>query len=64
MGNVHYYCRHEELLLKQVQEPVYETDIKVLINETLDDFFKTELSDIVLENFKCSNKKFNYEIAI
>lgn len=64
MGNVHYYCRHEELLLKQVQEPMYETDVKVLINETLDDFFKTELSDIVLENFKCSNKKFNYEIAI
>ena len=64
MGNVHYYCRHESLLLEQLREPVYETDIKVLINETLDDFFKTELSDIVLENFKCSNKKFNYEIAI
>lgn len=64
MGNVHYYCRHEELLLKQVQEPVYETDVKVLINEALDDFFKTELSDIVIENFKCSNKKFEYEIAI
>lgn len=64
MGNVHYYDRHEDLLLEQMKEPIYDNDVKVLINESLDDFFKTELSDIVLENFKCSNKKYVYEIAI
>lgn len=65
MGNVHYYDRHEEDLIKQVNSDVYsDSEIKLLINESLDDFFKTELSDIELIGYKCSNKKIKYEIAI
>lgn len=65
MGNAHYYDRHEGLLLEQVNQDVYENkDVKVLIKETLTDFFKADLSDIDLVGYKCSNKNFKYEIAI
>lgn len=65
MGNVHYYDRHEEKLISQIDSDIYsDKDVKVLINNTLSDFFKAELSDIDLVGYKCSNKNIKYEIAV
>ena len=38
MGNVHYYDRHEKLLLEQVNYDIYVSEPKILINESLKDF--------------------------
>lgn len=62
MGNVHYYDRHEELLLKQINgenhnEPIFK------INNSVKDFFSFSIDDIAIENYK-NNGKFNYEVAI
>ena len=63
MGNVHYYDRHEELLLEQVNRECYWTNSRIEINPDLTDFFKTEPQDIQLVDFKCSDRVFKYEIA-
>lgn len=64
MGNVHYYNQHQDLLLEQLRSDIYTSEPKILINEGLEDFFKTELKDIYLVDYKCSNKNFKYGIAI
>jgi thymidylate synthase len=62
MGNIHYYDRHEELLLKQVQGEAHEQPT-VIINPEIKDFFDFTPSDYKVENYK-HNGKFEYEVAI
>jgi len=64
MGNVHYYDRHEKLLLEQVNYDIYVSEPKILINESLKDFFNTEISDITLLDYECSEENFKYDIAV
>lgn len=64
MGNVHYYNRHSKDLLEQVTSDYYENEPKLTINSDLKDFFKTELSDIKLDSYKCSNRNIKYDIAV
>lgn len=62
MGNIHYYDRHEELLLKQIQGEVHEQPT-ILINPEVKDFFDFTPSDYRVENY-VNNGKFEYEVAI
>lgn len=64
MGNVHYYNRHQDLLLEQLKSDIYVSEPKILINESLKDFFNAEISDITLLDYKCSKKNFKYDIAV
>lgn len=64
MGNVHYYNRHSKDLLEQVTSDYYENEPKLTINSDLKDFFKTELSDIKLDSYKCSKRNIKYDIAV
>lgn len=65
MGNVHYYDRHEDLLLEQVRSDVYHnTNAKVLIDSNLINFFDTQPEDVQLVDFKCSKKVYKYDIAV
>ena len=37
---------------------------KILINESLKDFFNAEISDITLVDYECSEENFKYDIAV
>lgn len=64
MGNVHYYDRHKVSLLEQVNYDIYVSEPKIIINESLKDFFNTKLSDITLLDYECSEENFKYDIAV
>lgn len=62
MGNVHYYDRHEELLLKQIEGIQHEQPI-ITINPEVKDFFQFTENDYKIDNYN-HNGKFEYEVAI
>lgn len=62
IGNAHYYDRHEELLLQQIQgeshdQPIFE------LNKEVNDFFSFKPDDVKIKEYK-HNGKFEYEVAI
>lgn len=50
MGNVHYYDRHEESLLEQIEKETYSTPI-VEINKDLKDFFDFTPEDVIIKEY-------------
>lgn len=62
MGNIHYYDRHEELLLQQIKGNQHPQP-KVKLNEEINDFFDFTPNDYKVENY-IHNGKFEYEVAI
>lgn len=62
MGNVHYYDRHEDVMIEQLDSPTFEQP-KFLINPEVDDFFQFTPKDIKIEGYKHGGR-FNYEVAI
>ncbi|RKJ68598.1 thymidylate synthase [Butyricicoccus sp. 1XD8-22] len=62
MGNVHYYDRHEDLLLKQIENTTYEQPTFKITDEDKD-FFSFTLDDISIENY-INGGKYPYEVAI
>ena len=62
IGNLHYYDRHEESLLKVIDAPVYEQP-KLILKDKGDDFFNYSWEDFSVENY--SHSPFvPFEIAI
>lgn len=51
MGNVHYYDRHEDSLLKQIKQETYSTPI-IEINPNLKDFFDFTPDDVIIKEYK------------
>lgn len=62
MGNMHYYDRQEETLLKQINSPTFEQP-SIWINKEKTDFFDFTPKDIKVENYK-NGGKFEYEVTI
>lgn len=62
MGNAHYYCRHEELLLQQINSPTYEQP-KFEFTTDNKEFFNFTLNDIAITDYQ-NGGKFEYEVAI
>ena len=62
MGNVHYYDRHEELLLKQIEGKQHEQPT-ININKNVKDFFDFTENDYKVENY-IHNGRFEYEVTI
>ena len=62
MGNVHYYVKDEQDLLKVIDAPVYEQP-KLILKDKGDDFFNYSWEDFSVENY--SHSPFvPFEIAI
>lgn len=62
MGNVHYYDRHEKVLLQQLESEIYEQP-EFWINPDVDDFFQFSPEDIEIKGYKHGGRFF-YEVAI
>lgn len=62
MGNVHYYCRHENTLLEQINSDSHEQPTFEFTSDNTE-FFDFTVDDIKVTNYK-HNGKFSYEIAI
>lgn len=62
MGNVHYYDRHEDSLLEQIDNEIYETPV-IKINENLKDFFDFTPNDITIEYYECG-EYIKLEVAV
>lgn len=62
-GDLHYYDRHEELLLQQVEGKIHETPTLILKESIGDSFYEFNPELIRLDNYK-HNGKFTYEVAI
>lgn len=62
LGNVHYYDRHEQTLLNQINLPSFSPP-EITINEKVKDFFDFTPEDITIEGYK-HGPTLNMEVAI
>ena len=62
VANIHYYDRHENILMEQLKNPIYEEPI-FHINKDVQDFFDFIPSDIKFEGYQ-SGPYMHMEVAI
>ena len=62
IGNLHYYDRHEDVLLEQLNLPEYEQP-NIYIKDAVNDFYQFVADDVVIENYK-HGKYLPMEVAI
>ncbi|AYP68289.1 thymidylate synthase [Bacillus phage vB_BcoS-136] len=62
IGDAHYYERHEEKILEQINREFYDTPT-LWINPEVKSFYDFTIDDFKLENYKYGDK-ISYEIAI
>lgn len=63
VGDVHYYDRHEDVLLEQIKTPVSTNDIEIKINKDVTSFFNFVDGDIEIVGYT-PNKAVAMEVAI
>ena len=62
MGNVHYYDRHEDSLLQQIESHVYDTP-SISFNREIKDFFDFTPSDIIIDFYE-SGEHIPLEVSV